>query len=92
MKKFLISIVLLAAILLSLLTGCDSQDNALLEEEALSIVYQHAGVDKSAVIDPHLHVLVEDGVAVYNIHFTANNISYDYTINSRTGEILSAEP
>ena len=92
MKKKLISMILLAAIALGLLMGCDSQDKALLEDEAYAIVYEHAGVDKTAVIDPHLHVLVEDGIAVYNIHFTANNISYDYTINSRTGEIISAEP
>ena len=92
MKIKLISLILLVALSLSLFVGCEDKNKVLTEAESYAIVYKHAGVAESDVLDPHLHVLAENGVGVYNIHFTANNISYDYTINSRTGEILSAEP
>lgn len=92
MKTKLICAVLLVAVMISLLAGCGAKDQPLKEAEAYAVVYEHAGVQEADAQDPHLHVLAEQGVVTYNIHFSANGTDYDYTINSKTGEIISHTP
>ena len=92
MKNRMIAFLLLAALALSLLAGCSSKRDILSQEEAYAIVYEAAGVKEADAEDPHFHVVVEQGMTKYNIHFSADGVSYDYYINGVTGEILSAEP
>lgn len=89
MKKC-ISLLLLAALVLCL-AACGNE-GPLTEEKAYKIVYEHAGVNEADVIEPHLHVIAENGVPMYNIHFAANGVDYDYNIHAHTGEIISHKP
>ena len=92
MKIKIISALLLVVMVVAMLAGCSAKDEPLTKEKAYAVVYDHAGVKEADVLEPHLHVLSENGVVTYNIHFTANNIDYDYTIDSKTGEILTHTP
>ena len=89
MKKF-IAILLLTAMVLCLV-ACGG-NGPLTEEKAYNIVYTHAGVNEADAVDPHLHVIAENGVPMYNIHFTANGVEYDYNIHANTGEVISHKP
>lgn len=89
MKK-LISLLLLAAFVLCL-AACGNE-GPITEEKAYSIVYSHAGVNEADVIDPHFHVIAENGVPMNNIHFAVNGVDYDYNIHANTGEIISHKP
>ena len=92
MKIKIISALLLVVTVVAMLAGCNAKDQPLTKEKAYAVVYEHAGVKEADVLDPHLHVLSENGVVSYNIHFSANNTDYDYTIDSTTGDILSHTP
>lgn len=91
MKLKLISLCLLTALVLSLFAGC-GETRPLTEEKAYEIVYAHAGVTAEDTIDPHLHVIAENGVPMYNIHFSVGSTEYDYNIHAHTGEILTHKP
>ena len=91
MKIKIIAIFLLAAMMLCLLAAC-GESGPITEEKAYSIVYEHAGLKAEDVVDPHLHVIAENGVPMFNIHFSVNGVEYDYNIHANTGEIVSHKP
>ena len=91
MKIKLISTLLLAAMLLCMLIAC-GETGPLTEAKAYDIVYKHAGVNEADAIDPHLHVIAENGVPMYNIHFSVGSVEYDYNIHANTGEIITHKP
>ena len=91
MKIKLICLLTLSALLLCLCAGC-GESGPLTEEKAYDIVYTHAGVNEADAVDPHLHVIAENGVPMFNIHFSVNGVDYDYNIHANTGEIVSHKP
>ncbi len=91
MKIKFTAMLLLAALMLCVFAGC-ADKGPLTEEKAYAIVYEHAGVSEADVIEPHLHVIAENGVPMYNIHFSVGNVEYDYNLHANTGEILSHKP
>ena len=90
MKRKLFALILTLAMILSL-AAC-GEKGPLTEEKAYDIVYKHAGLNAEDVVDPHLHVIAENGVPMYNIHFSVNGVEYDYNIHANTGEILTHKP
>ena len=90
--KLKITALLLILTLVLCLAACGSKTTPMTEEKAYDIVYTHAGVNKADVADPHMHVIAENGVPMFNIHFSLNGVEYDYTIHANTGEILSHKP
>ena len=90
MKRKLFALILTLAMILSL-AAC-GQSGPLTEEKAYDIVYKHAGLNAEDVVDPHLHVIAENGVPIYNIHFSVNGVDYDYNLHAKTGEILTHKP
>lgn len=90
--KLKLTAVLLILVLALGLAACNSQSGPLTEEKAYDIVYKHAGLNADDAVDPHLHVIAENGVPMYNIHFSANGVDYDYNIHAKTGEILTHTP
>ena len=91
MKLKLTALLLILTLVLSL-AACGGQSGPLTEEKAYDIVYKHAGLNAEDVADPHLHVIAENGVPMYNIHFSVNGTDYDYNIHANTGEILTHKP
>lgn len=91
MKIKFTALLLLTATVLCMLAGC-GESGPLTEEKAYSIVYAHAGVSEADAVDPHLHVIAENGVPMYNIHFSVGSVEYDYNLHANTGEIISHKP
>lgn len=90
MKKRLISMIVLAALLTALLAACGSGSSALTAEEAQQAVMKHAGTSASQVSDIHTHITTgSDGEPCYSIHITIDGVSYEYLVHGITGEILS---
>ena len=91
MKLKLTALLLLVALLLATFAAC-GESGPITEEKAYSIVYEHAGLKAEDVVDLHLHVIAENGVPMFNIHFSVNGVDYDYNIHANTGEIVSHKP
>ena len=84
MKKW-ICVIVLAAMVLAMLAACDPR--VITQEEAEQIAFKAAGVSQKDVTSVHTHIVNENGVLGYNVHFTAKGTDYGYLISS-TGEVL----
>lgn len=86
MKK-LLTVLLAAAMLLTVLTACGG-DKPITSEQAQEIALEDAGLTDKDVADVHSHVSTYENVPCYNIHITVDDMEYNYNISSN-GEILS---
>lgn len=70
----------------------DNQTSVLIpSSQAVRIALVDAGVKESdATIEP-VDLDAEDGVQYYDVTFRKGNIEYEYEINAKTGEIISAD-
>lgn len=59
------------------------------EEEIISIVFNHANINKNNANILSNAVLLEDGNPIYNTVFYSNNIRYEYKTNALTGSVIS---
>lgn len=88
MRK-LVSILTLAVLVM---TGCMDVDAKLSEEEAKSIVLNHAGVVGGDVTFERIEKDRDNGKVVYEIEFhTKDMVEYDYEIDANTGSIIKWE-
>ncbi len=85
-RKF--SAFVLAALLMLSLAACGGND-PISQEKAQKIALKTAGYSKSQVSDIHVHVIEEDGVPCYNVHFTTADGDFSCNIHVLTGEVLS---
>jgi uncharacterized membrane protein YkoI len=89
MKKIMMVLLLVAALVLSLLAGCGKND-VVTAEKAQEIVVAHAGADGKPVTDVHLHIQENDaGEVCYSVQVTVELKTYTYLVHGITGEILS---
>lgn len=59
--------------------------------KAVSIALVDAGVkEKDAKVEP-VDLDAENGVQYYDVKFRAGNVEYEYEINAKTGEVISAD-
>lgn len=90
MKKSVIAMILLVAVVLGAMAGCSKK--GITAEEAQEIVIEHLGAHKRQVSDMHVHIEENDeGVVCYNIHITVKDVTYTCLVHSITGEVLSVE-
>ncbi len=61
------------------------------QTEAKKIAFDHAGVSESNVTNYQCKTDVQNGVAVYEIEFTAGGFEYDYDIGAGNGKILHVD-
>lgn len=90
MKKRMISLFLLTALLLCLLPACADENDVLTGAEAQAAVLEAAGLDAGDVSNVHNHFEIVDGVPQYEIHLTYGGKDYTYVVHGRTGEIISS--
>lgn len=90
MKNRLIALFLLAALCVSLLAACGDDSAPITEKTAISIALTDAGLSESDVAELHAHVATGVERPSYSIHFDYNGETYEYVIDARNGEILSA--
>lgn len=91
MKIRVITILVLAALMLSLLTACNDDASVITPEKAQEIALEDAGLSAKDVTDVHTHVSSYEDVACYSIHITVDGTEYEYMIAAGTGEILYSE-
>ena len=89
MRKFM-RFILLAALMLTLLTGCGSKESYVTEEQAKQIALEAAGLTADQVDDIHTHVGEYENIACYSVHLTVGDAEYEYVIAGMTGQILLA--
>lgn len=61
----------------------------LTEEQAKSIVLEHAGFTADQVTGLRTEYEIDDGIPRYEVQFRQGRWEYDYEINAETGAILS---
>lgn len=93
MKK-IISLLILAALLLSLLAACGNTNAVITAEQAQKIALEDAGLTKKDVSDVHTHVGTYDNAPCYSVHIIVDgeetDPEYEYFIDPRTGDILDS--
>lgn len=90
MKKRVISVLVLAALLLTLLAACGNK-GFITAEQAQKIALKDLGIRASQADDIHTHAgTLADGTPIYNIHVTVQGVDYEYVIQANGGEIISA--
>lgn len=88
MKIRVISVLLLAALMLSVFTACGGSADVLTSEEAQKIALEEAGLTPEQVTDIHTHIVTENAVPCYSVHITAGEEEFSIIINAGTGEIV----
>lgn len=89
MKKKLLSLVLALTVCLGLLTACGGGSDVITEAQAIEIALDAAGLEITAVDNVHNHPGDYQGAPCYNIHITAGDQEYTFSIHAVTGEILN---
>lgn len=91
MKKRIIAILMLAAVLVGALAGCSGEDELLTEDEVKKIVTDHACADGSVASSVDFHGIgeTEDGQVCFQVYITINSKTYLYQVHATSGEILS---
>ena len=93
MKKRLLAIFLLAALMLTLFAACGGDKGSMLSaEDAQKVVLKDLDVSAKQVSDIHTHTAMQDNIPCYNIHVTLKGVEYEYLINARTGDIIKKAP
>ncbi len=96
MKKVTMIIIALACILVLSLGaafagGQIAHNNGIGEEAARKFAYVDAGIDPADAVVKKTEFDFEKGKFIYDIEFTANNVKYEYDIDSSNGKVLNKE-
>lgn len=89
MKKRILSLLVLVALLLGVFTACGSKNDVLTPEQAQKIAVEDAGFTVKQATDVHTHIVTEEGVPCFSVHFSANGKDFSYVISAADGTILS---
>ena len=60
-------------------------------EKAKEIALDHAGVNAQNARFENAEFDKDDGIPLYELEFTANNVEYEYDIHAESGTVLKAE-
>ncbi len=70
--------------------GINTQSpNYISEEQAKEVAFNHANVNSPSFVRVKLDL--DDGIAMYEVEFTANNSKYEYEINAINSKIIKIE-
>ena len=88
MKKRVLSLLVLVTLLLGVFTACGNND-VLTPEQAQKIAVEDAGFTVKQATDIHTHIVTEEGVPCFSVHFSAGGKDFSYVISAADGTILS---
>lgn len=89
MKKRIITVLVLAALLLSIFTACGNGTDVLTSEDAQAVALEQAGLTKNQATDIHTHIVTENGIPCYNVHISSTKGDYTYLIAAEDGTVIS---
>ena len=90
MAKRVISVLLAAILLLSLLTAC-GKDGALTVDDAKALVCKDLNIKQSDADSVDVHLTTVNSVACYLVYVSVNGQHWQYTVHGLNGEILEKE-
>lgn len=90
MKTRIISLLLIAVMMVSLLAGCGN-DGPLTTDDAKQVVLEDMGVKEKNVDSIDVHITTVGGVACYAVYVSIGEEHMEYLIDGNTGEILAKE-
>ena len=90
MKKRIVSTLLLAALLLSLLAACGEKASVLTGELAQKIALEAAGLIDDGTANIHTHIGEQDGIPCFNVHITVGEKEYSFAISAVDGKIIAS--
>ena len=90
MKKRILSILLLTALLLTVFCACGKDDGVLSAQEAQKIAIEELGFSEDDISDIHTHIS-EGDTPGYSIHINVGDKSYSLFVDAVTGEISPIE-
>lgn len=88
MKKRIIAMALLAALVLTLFAACGKKNDVLTAEEAQKLAVASLGVSEDEVTDVHAHVTTVEGAPGFSIHITCGDEEYSVFVDAVTGEVV----
>ena len=91
MLKKSIALFLLVAIFGGIFVACDSKNDGITSDEAVSIALKDMGISEDDVESIHVHEGMHDGKLCYNVYITADGESLTYVINRVTGDIFTIQ-
>ena len=89
MKKRIMAVLVLVALLLGVFTACGNKTKVLTSEDAQAVAMEQAGLTKDQITDMHTHIVTDNGIPCYNVHITSENGSYVYLIAAADGTVIS---
>lgn len=89
MKKRMITLFVLAALLLSVFTACGNKTDVLTSEDAQAVALEQAGLTEDDITDIHTHIVTEDGIPCYNVHISSEKGDFVYLIAAADGTVIS---
>lgn len=72
-------------------SGAASDKAYISQEEALAVVYGHAGVAAGDVLESEIELDSDDHIMIYKVEFETGVKKYEYKINATTGAVVSHE-
>lgn len=90
MKKRIVALFVLAALLLTVLCGCGSKKDVLSASEAEQIVIEHFQINKADITNVHSHIAATENPS-YSIHITCGDTEYSALVDVVTGEISESD-
>ena len=91
MKKRILSILAVSALLVCLLCGCGKTDLTtakVLPDEAMQIVLDELGITAEQALSVMVHYGEYEGEFCYSISFSTWERDYEFVVSGETGEIL----
>ena len=69
----------------------EAKNEGTAEQDAIDNALADAGFTKDQATDVKVEKGIEDGIEVYEVMFSVDNVEYDYVLNRETGAIIKAE-
>ena len=86
MKKSMIAIALVAALVLTVFAAC-GKSAVISEKEAQKRAFEYLGVSQKDVTDVHTHIAAGE-VPGYSFHITCGDQEYSVLVDAVTGEVV----
>lgn len=90
MKKRIVALAVLTALVLAVLCGCGGKKDVLSVNEAEQLVIEHFQINSSDITNVHSHIAATENPS-YSIHITCGDKEYSVLVDVVTGEISESD-
>lgn len=91
MKKRIVVLIVLAALLLPVLCACGNKSDILTQDQAVERIAEHLNIRTKDMEDIYVHVADGESNPCYSMHFTYNGKEYSLMVDVVTGEVMESD-